>query len=176
MKANNDISSINLIQNDNSMLIDFNIVNPIVKKKDVSCYALSFILLVQVDNYVEYKLSKNNLIDVALRINKMKYFNKTLSRKRIKDSFLNAIYINEYNDINRNLWLYVALKYNSNKDKKYLNKMLMKVNRNICNRNLNILQYVFGFMTKRTVFYNDFKKSNLVFQKFEDDISRIQYT
>ena len=99
MKANNDISSINLIQNDNSMLIDFNI--------DVSCYALSFILFIQVDNYVEYKLSKNNLIDVALRINKMKYFNKSVSRKRSKDSFLNAIYINEYNDINRNIWLYI---------------------------------------------------------------------
>jgi hypothetical protein len=172
MKANNDISSINLMQNDNSMLIDFNIVNPIIKKKDISCYALNFILFIQVDNYVEYKLSKNNLIDVALRINKMKYFNKTVSRKRSKDSFLNAIYINEYNDINRNIWLYVALKYN----KRYLDKMLMKVNKSICNRNLNILQYVFRFMTKRRVFYNDFKKSNFVFQKFEDDISRIQYT
>ena len=172
MKANNDISSINLMQNDNSMLIDFNIVNPIIKKKDVSCYTLNFILFIQVDNYVEYKLSKNNLIDVALRINKMKYFNKTVSRKRSKDSFLNAIYINEYNDINRNIWLYVALKYN----KRYLDKMLMKVNKSICNRNLNILQYVFRFMTKRRVFYNDFKKSNFVFQKFEDDISRIQYT
>ena len=149
MKANNDISSINLIQNDNSMLIDFNIVNPIIKKKDVSCYALNFILYVQVDNYVEYKLSKNNLINVALRINKMKYFNKSVSRKRSKDSFLNAIYINEYNDINKN----------------------------ICNSNLNILQYVFRFMVKRRVFYNDFKKSNFVFQKFEDDISRLlQYT
>ena len=54
--------------------------------------------------------------------------------------------------------------------------MLMKVNKYMCDKNLNILQYVFSFMTKRRVFYNDFKKSNLVFQKFEDDISRIQYT
>ena len=176
LKANNDISSINLIQNDNSMLIDLNIVNPIVKKKDTSCYALSFILFVQVDNYVEYKLSKNNLIDLALRINKTKFFNKTVSRKKVKDSFLNAIYINEFNDINRNVWLYIALKYNNNKEKRYLNKMLMKVNKYMCDKNLNILQYVFSFMTKRRVFYNDFKKSNLVFQKFEDDISRIQYT
>ena len=38
--------------------------------------------------------------------------------------------------------IYISLKYN----KRCLDKMLMKVNKNKCNRDLNILQYVFMFM------------------------------
>ena len=74
------IASNNLIQGNHSMLMEMSYINHSKgnNKLNFSLFPLNFVLFAQIDNYVEFKMNKEILYNIAMEIPLKKCFNKNL--------------------------------------------------------------------------------------------------
>ena len=173
------IASQNLIQGNHSMLMEMSYINNPKgnNKLNFSLFPLNFVLFAQIDNYVEFKMNKEVLYNIAMEIPLKKCFNKNLEKKKLKDKFQNSILISEYLNTNLNILFYYIMTQIDRKNRRIniVKKLKTKVKKGNIDRDYNIFQYIFTFFKGRRVIYNDFPNSFKVFKKFDQETSRGQY-